>query len=85
MPDVQGLGDLKWEATFLAHPGSELGPVPWPPADLPCFEASVATLLTWTVSSASIQRTAQNWHGLGKSDCLNKQSIAMAPKGVDAM
>ena len=72
LADVPGLGDLKGEATFVAHPGSELGPVPWPPADLLCCEASVAALLSWTVSSAAIQRSTQNWYGLGESDCLFK-------------
>ena len=56
LADVPGLGDLKREATFVAHPGSELVPVPWPSADLPCCEASVAALLSWLVSSADIHR-----------------------------
>ena len=72
LADVPGLGDLKGEATFVVHPGSELVPVPWPPADLLCCVASVAALLSWTVSSADIQCSTQNWHGLGESDCLIK-------------
>ena len=65
LADVPGLGDLKGEATFVAHPGSELGAVPWPSANLPCCEASVTALPSWTVSSAPFQRPARNWHGLG--------------------
>ena len=65
LADVPGLGDLKGEATFVAHAGSELGAVPWPSADLPCCEASVAALQSWTVSSAAIQRSARNRHGVG--------------------
>ena len=75
------LGDLKGEAIFFAHPGFELGPVPWPLTDLPCCEATVAALPSWTVSSAAIQRSAQNWHGLGESDCPIKTKHCDGPQG----
>ena len=85
LADVPVLGYLKWEATFVAHPGSELVPVLWPPADLPCCEASEAALLSWTVSSAAIQRSTQNWYGLWEPDCLIKTKHCDGPKGVEAM
>ena len=79
--DVPGLGDLKGEATFVAHPGSELGPAPSPPAVLPCCEASAAAIPSWTVSSAAIHLSAKNSHGLGESDCLIKTKYCDGPQG----
>lgn len=32
-------------------------------------------------SSAAIQRSAQNWHGLGESDCLIKTKHCDGPNG----
>lgn len=32
-------------------------------------------------SSAAIQRSAQNWHGLGESDCLIKTKHCDGPSG----
>jgi hypothetical protein len=37
---VPGLGEVKG----VHAPGAELGPVPWPPTDLPCCELSAVKL-----------------------------------------
>lgn len=58
--------------------GSELGPVPWPPADLPRCEGPRSFAVH---SSAATQRSTQNWHGHGESDCLIKTKHCEGPKG----
>ena len=76
LADVPGLGEVNCRKRL----GSELGPVPWPPAKRPCCEASVS-ITARSFSSAAIQRSAQNWHGLGESDCLIKTKHCDGPRG----
>ena len=93
LPVVPGLGEVRASSEPSASavaPGvrSELGPVPRSRAELPCCEARrcVRTAFApfWAAavsSSAAIQRSTQNWHGLGESDSLIKTKHCDGPSG----
>lgn len=80
LADVPGLGEvtcvrvlIRARSRALASRGTFLlrGP----------FAVAVRPSVRAVSSSAAIQRSAQNWHGLGESDCLIKTKHCDGPSG----
>lgn len=83
LADVPGLGEvtrvrvqIRARSRALASRGTFLlrGPCAFR------FGSSVSVSCAVS-SSAAIQRSAQNWHGLGESDCLIKTKHCDGPSG----
>lgn len=79
LADVPGLGEvtrvrapIRARSRALASRGTSL-------LRGPCVGGS--SVVRTVSSSAAIQRSAQNWHGLGESDCLIKTKHCDGPSG----
>lgn len=79
LADVPGLGEvtrvrvlIRARSRALASRGTSLLRGPY------VGGSSVSRAVS---SSAAIQRSAQNWHGLGESDCLIKTKHCDGPSG----
>lgn len=64
----------------LAFSEAESGPAFRPSADLPSRKAASVVRLARFCTTA-VQRSTQNWHGQGESDCLIKTKHCDGPRG----
>lgn len=79
LADVPGLDEVKWRFTTSADPSSV--PCLGLPRNFLAARPGGRHVRTSVSSSAAIQRSAQNWHGLGESDCLIKTKHCDGPSG----
>ncbi|GJQ88455.1 hypothetical protein Trydic_g17321 [Trypoxylus dichotomus] len=79
LADVPGLAEVKWRLATFAEPS----PVPCfgLPRNFLAARLGGRLVLSPMSNSAAIQRSAQNWHGLGESDCLIKTKHCDGPCG----
>lgn len=86
LADVPGLGEvmrvrvlIRARSRALASRGTSLLRGPF----VGRRRTSRVLPVSWRLvsSSAAIQRSAQNWHGLGESDCLIKTKHCDGPSG----
>lgn len=89
MRPVPGLVDALSCLLVLSHGGArgaiwaESGPAFRPSADLPSRKVVSVSLRARSARSCTtaVQRSAQNWHGQGESDCLIKTKHCDGPSG----
>jgi hypothetical protein len=79
MRPVPGLVD----ASSPSGGGAESGPAFRPSADLPSRKAASVSSRARSARfcTTAVQRSAQNWHGQGESDCLIKTKHCDGPRG----
>ena len=79
----QGLVEARVRLRFGARARAESGPESRPSADLPRRKAvSLASRArSERFCTTAVQRSAQNWHGQGESDCLIKTKHCDGPRG----